>query len=51
MKPEMQRVAAQGVHVGRSSGSTERPSALLAKPATQFVIAALDCGLSMRKAA
>jgi hypothetical protein len=47
----MQRVATQGVHVGRPPGSTECPSAFLAKPTTQLVIAALDRGASLRKAA
>lgn len=51
IKQGMQRVAAQGVHVGRPTGSTECPSAFLAKPATQLVIAALDRGASLRKAA
>jgi hypothetical protein len=47
----MQQAAAQGVHVGRPKGAVERPGDFLAKPATQLVMAALDRGLSLRKAA
>jgi hypothetical protein len=46
----MQAAAAQGVHVGRPAGSAA-PDAFLAKPTSQRVIAALDQGLSVRKAA
>jgi hypothetical protein len=47
----MQRAAAQGVHVGRPQGSAERLDDFLAKPVIQRVMAALDQGLSIRKAA
>jgi hypothetical protein len=51
IKQGMRRVAAQGIHVGRPPGTVEHPDDFLAKPTIQPVIAALDHGLSIRKAA
>lgn len=47
--PWRDRAGDDGVIIGPSAGP--RTSAFLAKPATQLVIAALDRGVSIRKAA
>ncbi|WP_414625176.1 GIY-YIG nuclease family protein [Calothrix sp. CCY 0018] len=50
IKTGMQRAAYWGTHIGRPVGS-ERTSEFLTKPSSQRVVAALNEGLSLRKAA